>query len=92
MEHGTKETKEAVIALLSVGAFVVKRAKDGVDLTDAVALIAKIQDPEFVSLVTAGVEGIEKVGEEFKDLKLAEAFQLAGDLIPEVVKAIESVK
>lgn len=92
MEHGTKETKEAVVALLAVGAFVVKRAKDGIDLTDVAALVAKIQDPEFAALVSAGVEGIDKVPMELKDLKLAEAFQLAGDLIPEVVKAIESAK
>lgn len=90
--HGTKETKEAAIALLAIGAFVVRRAKDGVDLADAAALLAKLQDPAFLAVVMAGADGIDKIGDEFKDMDLSEAFQLAGDLIPEVLKAIEAAK
>lgn len=90
--HGTKETKEAAVALLKIGAFVVKQAKDGVSVGDAVALFAKLQDPAFMAIVAAGADGIDKVPAEFKDMNLSEAFQLAGDLLPEIIKAIEESK
>lgn len=91
-KHGTKEIKEAVVALIAIGAFVVSRAKDGVDVADAAALFAKLQDSEFLAVVKNGADGIDGIGQEIKDLSIAEGFELAGEVIPEILKAIQSLK
>lgn len=89
MHKGIKETQEALLAIAAVGKFVVDRMKDGVDLDDAVALAGKLaNDPEFVSVIKAGVEGIKDVPEELGDLSFIEMFQLA-QIVPDLLKVFQ---
>lgn len=87
-EHGVKETKEALLALVLLGKFVADRLKDGAQIDDALALGQKLLDEEFKSKVMAGVDGIDKVPAEIKDLKLAEIFELA-QVIPELLAILQ---
>jgi hypothetical protein len=87
--QGIKETKEALLALVLLGAFVAERAKDGLDLSDAVAVAQKLAgDPEFMAKVKAGIDGIGAVPAEIKDLTFAEILELAG-VLPELLSAFK---
>lgn len=90
-EQGVKETKEALIALATIGVFVVKRVKDGVDLSDLMALVDKLRDEEFQAIVQAGVDGINLVDDELKDLDLDDYLELA-KFIPELVEVLKQAK
>jgi hypothetical protein len=91
-KHDIKETKEAIVALLAIGVFVAKRAKGGLDLSDLAALLEKLKDDEFLAVVKAGVEGIEHVDDEIKDLDLSEGLELAGFAVPKLLDAVAQVK
>ena len=84
-KHGVKETKEALMAVMLVGAFVTERLKDGVDLSDLGAMLEKLKDDEFKNIVDAGIKGSDQIGEEIGDLSLAEGLELASALIPELL-------
>jgi urease gamma subunit len=87
-EHGVKETKEAILALVIIGKFVADKAKDGLDFSDAMALGQKLMDEAFKAKVMAGVQGMELIPAEMKDLKLAEVFELA-QVIPDIIAEIQ---
>lgn len=76
---GITETKEGLVALLVLGKFVAERAKDGLDLGDAGALISKfVLDSEFKAVVEAGIQGLEAIPEELGNIDLQEALDLVG--------------
>jgi hypothetical protein len=52
------------------------------------ALGQKLLDEQFKAKVMAGVEGMEKIPMEMKDLKLAEVFELA-QVIPEILAEMQ---
>ena len=80
-----KESKEAIVALAAIGKVVIDLAKDGVDFGDAVALGSKlVTDEKFRAKVTAGVQGIDKIPAELKDIAASEALDLIEALINEV--------
>lgn len=80
-----KESKEALVALAAIGKVVIDLAKDGVDFGDAVALGTKlVTDEKFRAKVTAGVQGIDKIPAELKDIAASEALDLIEALIDEV--------
>lgn len=80
-----KESKEAIIALAAIGKVVIDLAKDGVDFGDAVALGSKlVTDEKFRAKVTAGVQGIDKIPAELKDIAASEALDLIEALINEI--------
>lgn len=79
---GINETKEALVALLELGKFVALRAKDGLDLSDAAALVEKVfVDAEFKLALEAAVKGLDQVPAEIGDIDLQEAFDLVGVLV-----------
>lgn len=83
--YGTKETKEAILALVVLGKFVVDRLKDGAQLDDAVALgTALLVEGDFKTVVMAGVQGIDQVPKEVKELDLADILELA-KVLPDVL-------
>lgn len=90
--HGIKETKEACEALIKLGTFVAIRAKGGLDMADMTALLEKLKDEEFMAVVKAGVEGIDKVDDEVKDMNMAEGLELAGFVVPKLLSAIQEYK
>jgi hypothetical protein len=89
---GVKETKEAIMGLIVLGAFVAERAKDGLKMDDVTAAIAKFMtDAEFKAQLTAAVDGIDKIPAEIKDMNLAEIFELA-QVIPQILDLLSAVK
>lgn len=87
-EHGVKETKEALIAMVMLGKFVANRLKDGVQLDDAMALgTALLLDGEFKTKVMAGIQGAEMVPKEVSEMDMADILELAKAL-PEMIEII----
>jgi hypothetical protein len=79
---GIAESKEALVALLTLGKFVAERAKDGLDFADAAELVKKfVLDEEFKSVVEAGVKGLDAIPAELGDIDLQEAVELIGLLV-----------
>lgn len=72
----SKEAYELGIALGKIAVAAKKALADGVQVTDAAALLAVVMTPE----VQAGLMGLEKVPAELKDNKAAfvAAFAVAG--------------
>jgi hypothetical protein len=88
-KHDVKETKEAILALVVLGAFVADRLKDGVQLDDAMALGGKLaSDPEFKAKVMAGIDGMDKVPDEVSEIDLQDLIELA-KVIPDVLAAMK---
>jgi hypothetical protein len=82
-----KETKEALIALVVLGKAIAELAKDGLDLSDAMALGSKlVSDDKFRTTLVDGASGLDKLGPELKDLAASEALELLGALY-EALKA-----
>jgi hypothetical protein len=82
-----KETKQALVALVILGKAVAELAKDGLDLSDAVALGSKlVSDTAFRDALVEGVKGLDKVPEEIKDIAASEALELLG-AVYEALKA-----
>ena len=91
-DRGIKETKELLKALCTTGGFVGKRLKDGPDVGDLIALAKWILFGKGRE-VFKGVEGIDKVPKEIKDLTPGEiqeigAYVLA-ECLPEVLEAFK---
>ena len=80
-----KESKEAFVAVAALGVAVAKLAKDGLDLSDAVALGSKIiSDEKFRAKLVAGAQGLDKVGPEMKDLAASEIIEIFEALLNEI--------
>ena len=79
---GISESKEALVALIVLGKFVAERAKNGLDLGDAVALVEKfVMDAEFKGVLEAGVKGLDAIPSELGDIELQEAVELIGLIV-----------
>ncbi len=82
-----KESKEALVALVVLGKAVADLAKDGLDLSDGLALGSKfIADEKFRAAIVEGIKGIDKVGPEIKDIAASEALELLGAIYEELKK------
>ena len=82
-----KESKQALVALVVLGKAVAALAKDGLDLSDAVALGSKlVSDSAFRDALVEGAKGLDKVPEEIKDIAASEALELLG-AVYEALKA-----
>ena len=92
--EGIKETKEAVVGVLVLGALVAKELKNGFQFPgDLVALFAAIQSDEAKKAkLEAAVGAIEKVPAEIKDISVAEGIELASAVIAELPALIEALK
>lgn len=87
---GTKETREAILALVLLGKFVAERLKDGVQLDDAVALGEKlIADAAFKDKVLAGVQGADAIPKEVTELDTADILELC-KVIPEILTELSA--
>ena len=76
---GIEETKEAIKGIAELLVVVKDLAKDGIDLSDAVALGSKIvSDEKFRSALVNAVQGAQNIPAEIKDLDAAEVGELLG--------------
>jgi hypothetical protein len=81
------QTKQALVALVILGKAIAAAAKDGLDLSDAVALGSKlVSDSAFRDALVEGVKGIDQVPAELKDIAASEALELLG-AVYEALKA-----
>jgi hypothetical protein len=81
------QTKQALVALVVLGKAIAAAAKDGLDLSDAVALGSKlVSDEKFREALVEGVKGIDQVPAELKDIAASEALELLG-AVYEALKA-----
>ena len=82
-----KETKQTLVALVLLGKTIALAAKDGLDLSDAVALGSKlVSDEKFREALVEGVKGLDQVPAELKDIAASEALELLG-AVYEALKA-----
>lgn len=82
-----KESREALVALVILAKAVAGVAKDGLDLSDALALGTKfVADDKFRAALVEGIKGLEKIGPELKDLAASEALELLGAIYDELKK------
>lgn len=82
-----KESKEALVALVVLGKAVAELAKDGLDLSDGLALGSKfIADEKFRGALVEGIKGLDKVVPELKDIAASEALELLGAIYEELKK------
>lgn len=70
---GVKESGEVINAIFDLGEAVIVAAKDGVQVTDVVALLA---DEKVKASFVAAFEGISKVPAEMGDITLSEGLEL----------------
>lgn len=90
---GIKETQEMLAGLNMVSLFVIGRVKDGIDMSDAAAVVEKlVMDQEFKSILASAIEGVNKIPAELKDIDLSEALQLGQYEVEQVKKIIEALK
>lgn len=76
---GIQETKEAIKGIAELLVVVKDLAKDGIDLSDAVALGSKIvSDEAFRGALVKAVQGAQNIPAEIKDLDAAEVGELLG--------------
>jgi hypothetical protein len=89
----TKETKEAMKALIVIAGFLAERLKDGVGIDDAVALFSKLtSDDVFMKKLKEGYEGIDKVGEELKLLDATSITALGFEIAPDIIDLLIKLK
>lgn len=84
-----KETKEAIIGLLALSKVIAELAKDGVQIQDAVALFAKLQEPVLKAKVDAAIADIQKVQGEVAVAKAVDYFDLVMVVLPELKDLVE---
>lgn len=93
-----KETKEAGLGLIVLAkkiAIAVKVAKkdDGVvDLKDAAVFMKLLGDAELIDAINLAVEGIDKVGDELKEVSFGEALEVVSSLGMAAYDAVKEVE
>ena len=86
-----KETQEALLAAALVGKLVIARCKDGVDMSDAMAVgTALLTDLKLKAAVEAGIKDADLIDDEIKAAKLGDYLALAAAVVPELVAIIEA--
>jgi len=76
---GIQETKEAIQGIAELLVVIKELAKDGIDLSDAVALGSKVvSDEAFRGALVKAVQGAQHIPAEVKDLDAAEVGELLG--------------
>lgn len=87
-----KETKEAVVGLLTIAKIVGEVLKDGPQIVDAVTLFTKMQEPEIKAKVDLALENISLVQGEIEAAKLGDYLELFAGILPELKGLIDSVQ
>lgn len=90
---GIKETKEVLDGLSDLGAFIIEKAKDGLQAQDGIDIVSKIMlDPGFKAKMDSMVSGIQNVPNEIKDLDISEGFELIKEGYEGYKQIIEALK
>lgn len=93
---GNKELKEALVGVNELALLLVEHLKDGVDLSDAVAIWGKLQgDPQLLTSLKAAVEGLQHVSAEASDLdalEVVDLVQVQCSYVPRLLAALKKVE
>ena len=93
MTTGTKETREALKAVILIASFIIERLHDGIGVDDAVATYSKLSsDDVFKTKIKDGYEGLEQVREELKDLTTEEITTLGLEVAPDIIQLLLQLK
>ena len=87
--EGVKETKEVLVAGFAIAKAMAAAAKDGIQITDVIALVGNEQ---VKAALAAAAEGITKVPAEMGDLTLAEGIELGTAALAEIPALLEALK
>lgn len=91
--ESVKETKEVLVALNMLSLVLIKIMKDGVQASDAAALVAEISSNEELKLALfQAYDNVKKVLDEMKDVSLSEGVELAMVQIQFVPQIIDALK
>lgn len=87
-----KESKEAVVGALKLGAFLYGKFKDGVQGADFLAILAKFEnDPEFKQAIMDAYNDAEKIPAEFGAIDLAGGLELTAAVMKELPAVLNSM-
>lgn len=90
---GVVETKELLVGVNELAVELIKHFKDGVQLTDAIAILEAMKSNEDLKAkIEAAYKNIQAVSEEIKDLTLPEGIELIMVQASYVPKLIEAAK
>jgi hypothetical protein len=88
-----KELKEVLGGLISIAGLLAEEFKDGVQATDFLQIVTKIQANEALKAkLLEAYNGIDQVPSEVKDLSVAETVDIMAHIGPELFKLIAAVK
>lgn len=88
-----KETKELAVGLVAIAAVLAESFKDGVQVADIGAILAKIGSDEVLKAkLVAAYQDIELVKTETKDVSTVEVLEVVGALLPEIEKLLLAIK
>lgn len=90
---GVEDVQEAIAGLNELALALIPLVKDGIQLSDAVSLAARIQSDEALrGVIAKAVDGIGRCGPQLKDLQLAEGLSLAQAQLGFLPRYIEALK
>jgi hypothetical protein len=90
---GIKEAKDALIGINELALFILIRLKDGVQVSDAIAIWDKIsKDPDFMAKMHAAYSGACLVPDELVHATAMEDFELASIQASYLTKFIAALK
>lgn len=89
---GVKDIKDVLKAVNLLSIFIIKQVKNGVDMTDATALVAFLMASENQAILKDAVAGISNLPAEIKDLSLGEGLELATMLIASIPEYVSALK
>lgn len=88
-----KETKEALVGLLSITELLAVQFKDGVQASDVADIILKITaNEELKKKLLDAYNDADKVPSEMKDMELAEAIELITFAAPKILDLVKAIK
>ena len=92
MVPSTKETKEAIRALIVIVGFLAERLKDGFGIDDVVAAYSKMtSDDVFKTKVLEGIKDWDKIQEELKSLDTTTITMLGIELAPDFIDLLKKL-
>jgi len=86
-----KETVEAAQGLLALAKELAKVSKDGLQLSDVVAVANAVQQEPLKTKLAMAQEGLDKVKEEIKDINLADGLSMLAVLGPELAELMQEI-
>lgn len=90
---GIQETKEALIGLIDLAQIIGKEVKDGIQLSDLVAILnGYMADPVKKAEIDAALKDAGKIAGELKDISMSEGIELGGVLIGRLPGLLDALK